>query len=223
MNTTTSNHDTSTSPNFGILDIGAAAFNNIVGLPLNVYVLWLIMAGTRETLASDFFFLNVAMSQIFFALSSIWFFVFVKLNVFWSLKAYLFSRGLFYTAQPLFLCCICVEFYVGVVHPVLFLRFKPLRYRVGCCCVIWLITLVYCFCLLYFTDPLYLFAIFIQFILIYSIIIFCCCSVLRALKRPGPGEKITEKKKSNRMKRRAFTIILFIMISLGINYFFTWL
>ena len=210
---------------FGGLTIGSATINNIVGLPLNAYVMWLILTGARETLTSDFLSLNLALSEIFFALSTAWLFAFDQLNLGLCFEAFMFSRGLLLTARPLFQCCICVECYFGVVHPVLFLQFKQLRHKVASCCVVWLIALVSCiYCLYTYSNSLYLYGFFVQNILILFIMLFCCLSVLSALKRPGPGEKITKKKKkekkSNAVKRRAFKIILLIMISMTINFFF---
>ncbi|KAM6941716.1 uncharacterized protein PEZ65_003716 [Lycodopsis pacificus] len=202
------------------LSLGSSTVNNLLGLPLNVYVMRLILAGARETLASDFFSLNLAISEIVFALFCICYHVYVLLDLAFSLKFFMFSLGLLFTARPLFLCCICAEYYVGVVHPVLYLGFKPLRYRVACCCVVWVNTLVSCiYSICTFKNTLYLYGFFIQNLIFFSVILFCCCSVLKALKRPGPGEKETEKKKSNIMKRRAFKIILLIMISLATNFF----
>ncbi len=40
------------------------------------------------------------------------------------------------TGRPLFQCLMCVERYLAVVHPVIFLKYKPLRYRVICCTVL---------------------------------------------------------------------------------------
>lgn len=210
-----------TLPFLGGLTIGSASINNIVGLPLNGYVMWLILTGARETLTSDFLSLNLALSEIFFALSTAWFFVFDQLKLVVCFEAFMFSRGLLLTARPLFQCCICVECYIGVVHPVLFLRFKQLKHKVASCCVVWLIALVSCiYCLYTYTNNLYLYGFFVQNVLTLFIMLFCCLSVLSALKRPGPGEKKTHKKKSNSVKRRAFKIILLIMISMAINFFF---
>jgi hypothetical protein len=46
--------------------------------------------------------------------------------------------------------------------------------------------------------------------------LFCCLSVLRALKHPGPGEGGREG--TNNIKMRAFRIMLVIMLSMMVNY-----
>lgn len=206
--------------NFEMSIITSASINNFLGLPLNCYVVWLMLAGTRETLASDFFSLNLAVSEILFSLSTIWLYMYLQLRTWFCFEAFVFSLGLFFTARPLFQCCICVEYYAGVVHPVLFLRFKHMRYKVACCCVAWSFALVSCF---YswrtFSNPLYLYGFLIQNALFFFVILFSCLSVLRALKHPGPGEKATDKKKCNAAKRRAFKIIFLITVYMAINFF----
>lgn len=43
-----------------------------------------------------------------------------------------------FTARVQFQCSVCIERYIAVVHPLLYLRYKPLRYRMSFCCVMWL-------------------------------------------------------------------------------------
>ncbi|KAL1253304.1 hypothetical protein QQF64_017997 [Cirrhinus molitorella] len=62
--------------------------------------LWLL-EGTGGGVALEFFNLNLSVCEI----------------------------GLVFTGRPLFQCLICVERYLAVVHPVTFLKYKPLRYR----------------------------------------------------------------------------------------------
>ncbi|XP_078138761.1 uncharacterized protein LOC144538485 [Centroberyx gerrardi] len=191
----------------------AGSANLILGLPLNGYILWLILTKASGTMASEFFSLNLAVAEIFFCLSTILYFLFVQLKSIGCYKAYIFSVGLIYTGRPLFQCCICVERYVGVVYPVVFLRYKPLRYRVACCSVAWLMVLASCiYSEFTLNKSVYLYGFFVQNLLLLAVMLFCCLSVLRALKRPGPGGE--ERKRGNNMKRRAFKIILLIMISM---------
>ncbi|XP_060882721.1 proteinase-activated receptor 3-like [Labrus mixtus] len=202
MNTSSVENVTSSFP-ASTFSLSSMSINMILGLPLNGYVIWLILGAPRETMASDLFSLNLAMSELFFTLSGIWIWIVMKFNSLFFQSVFHFSLGLLYTARPLFQCCICVEYYVAVIHPVVFLRFKPLRYRVACCCVVWLIILLSCiynFCTS--LIPLYLFLYFIQTLLLFCVMLFCCLSVLWALKRPGPGERDTGKKKSNAQRKR---------------------
>ncbi|XP_019123823.2 uncharacterized protein LOC109140709 isoform X2 [Larimichthys crocea] len=43
---------------------------------------------------------------------------------------------LMFISRPIFQSCICLERYLAVVHPTVFLRFKPLRYSVHVLCVL---------------------------------------------------------------------------------------
>ncbi len=119
----------------------------------------------------------------------------------------LFLLGLVFTGHPLFQCLICVERYLAVVHPVTFLKYKPLRYRVICCTVAWLITLGSCFLCLYMSQ-IHTQFLSVQFLLAISTQLFCLVTVLRAMKQSGPGERGRERKEENYMNRRAFLIIL---------------
>ncbi|XP_062244960.1 C-C chemokine receptor type 2-like [Platichthys flesus] len=177
--------------------------------------MWLIFAGASGTLTSDFFSLNLAICEIIFILFSMTYIVYDQLHDFLWFEVFMFSRGLLFTGRPLFMCCICVECYLGVVHPVFFLRCKPLRYKLACGCVAWMINLISCIYSLYtYSNSLYLYGYFIQNMFIFFVMLSCCLSVLWALKRPGPGAKGTgKKKKICPMKRRAFKIILIITTS----------
>jgi hypothetical protein len=44
------------------------SINIILGLPTNVYILWLILTGEGGSMASEFFSLNLTLSEIIFCL-----------------------------------------------------------------------------------------------------------------------------------------------------------
>ncbi|XP_051734830.1 uracil nucleotide/cysteinyl leukotriene receptor-like [Ctenopharyngodon idella] len=192
----------------------------LFGLPLHSYVLWLIITGTGSGVASEFFNLNLSVCEIanslncFFFVLSIWFSSHLTLK--------LFLIGLSVTGRPLFQCLICVERYLAVVHPVTFLKFKPLRYRVICCTVAWIMTLGSCLCCMLILVSVNIIAhtrfVLLQFIFFLSIQLFCCFAVLRALKQSGPGERGREKGEENHMKRRAFYLILITTVNMVILY-----
>ncbi|XP_067280745.1 chemokine XC receptor 1-like [Pseudorasbora parva] len=209
----------STIYSFGLLDIlgiYAHSFGFLFGLPTHSYIIWLIITGSG--VASEFFILNLSVCEIgncvndFFLLLSFWF---SRLTTFIP-----FLLGLAITGRPLFQCLMCVERYLAVVHPVTFLKFKPLRYRVICCTATWIITLGSCcfsmFLPLNSIEQTWFFL--VQFILFLSIQLFCLVAVLRALKQSGPGERGREREEENHMKRRAFNIILITTVNMVIIY-----
>ncbi len=204
----------STTQSIGIIDyleICVYSINFMVGLPTHSYVTWLIVTGTRNGVASEFFNLNLSVCEIGICLNCLFFIVSFFISSITELP--LFSLGLVFAGRPLFQCLICVERYLAVVHPVTFLKFKPLRYRVICCTVAWIITLGSCLCCMLssISNISYVYAWFsLQFLLLFSIQLFCLVAVLRALKQSGPGER----KKENPMKRRAFHLILITSVSI---------
>ncbi len=151
-------------------------------------------------------------SRLFYSVNSLLCF-FTKLFPFRSLLALTqFLLGLAVTGSPLFQCLICVERYLAVVHPVIFLKYKPLRYRVICCTVVWIITLgSSIICMLTFLKFIFymcMWFLLLQFLLFLSIKLFCCLAVLRALKQSGPGERGRQREEENHVKTRAFHLIL---------------
>ena len=97
----------------------------VVGLPANLWVMWLITHGTKDSLAAELFHLHSAFCETLFLLGSplLLYCIFgpagsgpvvpFLVNEFWALI--LFGR-------PLFQCCICVERYLAVVHHLTFIR-----------------------------------------------------------------------------------------------------
>ncbi|KAJ8000617.1 hypothetical protein DPEC_G00182230 [Dallia pectoralis] len=205
-----------------ILFTTADTINLMLSLPTNVYVLWLIVTGGRGTVGSDFFALNLTVCDTFSCMSSLMFILHnriyspqVESGPLWETA--IFFKGFILAGRPLFQCCICLERYVAVIHPVTFLLRKPLRYRVGCCVVVWLTVLGSC--VAYFVcEYEYAMNNFTLGLIVvtFSVMLFCCLAVLRALKRPRPGEGDSDG--MNNMKRRAFRIILMITVSMMIQY-----
>ncbi len=182
----------------------------LLGFPFNFYMIWLIVRGAGNGLAAEFFSLNLAVCEIFICMESIMGIISYKVEHFWIFPCFL--EALAMIGRPLFQCLMCVERYLAVVHPVKFLKYKPLRYRVICSVIVWMsgfvsggFSIMTCFFSLY---ELYFSFFLSQFFIFLSIQLFCCLAVLRALKQSGPGERGREIKEENPMKRRAFYIIL---------------
>ncbi len=194
------------------------SINILFGLPTHSYVIWLIVTGTGSGVASEFFNLNNSFCEIAICVDFFFFILSSYISSVFPLA--LFLQGLSITGRPLFQCLICVERYLAVVHPVIFLKYKPLRYRVICCTVAWIITLGSCLIclilLLLSTMAVHAWFFSMQFLLHLPIQLFSLVAVLRALKQSGPGERVRDEK--NHMKRRAFNIIVITTVTMAITY-----
>ncbi|XP_039545558.1 uracil nucleotide/cysteinyl leukotriene receptor-like [Pimephales promelas] len=217
--TTTEGTTNSTTQSFELMD-GLEICGHVIcllfGVPIHSYILWSIVTGTGSGVASEFFIFNLSVCELGICLNNL----FLVLSMcYTSLSGFeMFLAGLFFTGRPLFHCLMCVERYLAVVHPVTFLKYKPLRYRVICCTVVWFIVLGCCFLCLLVSDEMELLLFLVQFLLFFFIQLFCCVAVLRALKQSGPGERARERKEENHMKRRAFYLILITIVSMAIIY-----
>ena len=191
--------------------------NLILSFPTNVYVLWLIVTRAGGTMTSEFFALNLTMSEIIvslFDVLSLMSFYLPKVSL-WS--AVQFFSGFLICARPLFQCCVCVERYLAVVHPVVYLKYKPLRYRVGITVLVWLVVIWFCLDIFFMGLLAPYFRLTMSaYIVILLVISFCYLSVLWTLKRPRPGEG--EREGTNNMTMKEFKIILIILIAIVINY-----
>ncbi|XP_030643646.1 uracil nucleotide/cysteinyl leukotriene receptor-like [Chanos chanos] len=191
--------------------------NFILGLPTNAYALWLSITEARRGAVSDIFVLNQSLCEVLCCLGVVLCSIYMK--SFWSCSTgpVVAFLGIFCTARPIFLACICVERYLAVVHPVTFLRFKPLRYRVLCSAVTWLTILGDSFVTFFNLNsvPL-LYVILGQSLAFFFVKCFCCLETMRALKQPGPREG--DRTEMNKAKVKAFRVILIVLLCSIVNY-----
>ncbi|XP_043072440.1 G-protein coupled receptor 35-like [Puntigrus tetrazona] len=218
VNFTSPETSNSTIQSVGLVDflkLCVFGFNLLSGLPMHSYVIWLIVTGTGSGVTSEFFCLNLSVCEIGNSLICVFYILSICFPNITVLP--LILSGLIFTGRPLFQCLICVERYLAVVHPVTFLKYKPLRYRVICCAAAWSITLASCFLCLYMRH-IQIHFLCVHFLLAISMQLFCLVAVLRALKQSGPGERGREREEENHMKRRAFLIILINTVTMTIIY-----
>ncbi|KAI4876721.1 hypothetical protein NFI96_000425 [Prochilodus magdalenae] len=179
----------------------------LLGLPLNVYIIVLLFPRRGVMEASDVFSWNQAVSEIVFVLFGP---VHTLCSISFSLCIYElfgFLFGISSSSRCLFQSCVCLEWYLAVVHPVTFLRYKPLRYRVGCSIAVWMCSLamgvIYSSMLL--SLP------FVVFAVIYLVALmvdgFCCVSILRKLREPGPGDMERDAGEMDAAKKKAFQVV----------------
>ncbi|CAK6967936.1 uncharacterized protein LOC119482178 [Scomber scombrus] len=96
--------------------------------------------------------------------------------------------------KPLLLCLICVERYLAVVRPLVYLRYKGPQYRWGCLAVSWLIYIMMTAISVARYASGTVCAVFLP---VLAVDTFCSLSVLKTLRKPPPGDRkmVQEKKK----------------------------
>ena len=202
--------------------------NFLVGAPANVWVLWLMLFSTSfRTDKMEAFEFSLAVNDLLYTFTSP--VVLVGFLYFEQFPEYLLAaaQSLMYQGRSFFQTCICLERYLAVVHPVVFLKLRPLRYRVAILAPMWLINILVCFvfsymCLRSSTTLTYVFSLYQFFV--FSINSFFCFSILWALFRPGPGDGKQrgggegEKEGMNLIKKRAFTTVLIIEVAVVFAY-----
>ena len=97
----------------------------VVGLPANLWVMWLITHGTKDSLAAELFHLNRAICETLFLLGSPLqlYCVFDPAGSGPAVQILVIELfALIWFGRPLFQCSICLERYLAVVHPLTFIR-----------------------------------------------------------------------------------------------------
>ncbi|XP_027132363.1 C-X-C chemokine receptor type 3 isoform X1 [Larimichthys crocea] len=126
---------------------------------------------------------------------------------------------LMFISRPIFQSCICLERYLAVVHPTVFLRFKPLRYRLACCMVEWLLMLLYCIIPTFTLSVIHVLYLLVSMSLFFLVLmLYCSVHVLCVLKQPGPGDGSRGHESRNGLKRKAFTIIVITLVFTSISH-----
>ncbi|XP_064859323.1 uncharacterized protein LOC135561547 [Oncorhynchus nerka] len=196
-----------------------------LAFPIHGYTLWLITGSA--SIATEIFIFNMAVLEIGYSLLIPLADAVYLLTTYQShFRVIAYTASLLLFSRPVFQCCICVERYLAVVHPVVFLKYKPLRYRVGWAAGAWGVTLMFTGTGVSLYTPQFPIHCFLTYTLLFLFVdLFCSLSILRVLKRPklgqgemerrGGGEK--EKEGMNTMKKRAFMIVSVVMTTMLIN------
>ncbi len=121
------------------LDLCMCSISMLFGLPTHSYIIWLIVTGIGNGVTSDLFNLSLSFCEIGICLNFLFSLIYYCTGLSHIISLGWFSLGLLITGRPLFQCLICAERYLAVVHPVIFLKYKPFRYRVICCTAAWII------------------------------------------------------------------------------------
>lgn len=191
--------------------------NLVIGFPAHCYILWLITKEMIRGQSLEVFIFNSSLTEVIFNIS----YPFLIKQYFFKCsgcKSITLGFALMLlVSRPLFQTFICVERYVGVLHPVTFLKFKPMKYRIVIAIIGWI--LIICSCILPNTGVIYFSDLVMPQYFVFLITeVFCCVMVLKALRRPGPGDEVKKRDKANQDKVKAFRIIQIVLLSSVLSY-----
>lgn len=119
--------------------------------------------------------------------------------------------------RSLFLSFICVDRYIGVLHPLLFLKLKPMKYRIAISAVGWIIIITSC--VICTTGVIKHYNLLLpQLLFFFFVKLYSCLMVLKALLRPGPGDGGKKRNGGNLDKIKAFQNILVLLVISSLTY-----
>lgn len=187
--------------------------NVVFSLPSNGYIVWLIATGSKGKLLREFFQLNLSIFEVLYCFICMTFFA--KFSRWaWHLPNGLY-RTLFWSGRPLLQCCICMEHFVAVVHPVLYLRYRSLRVKAAAAAVAWAVILLSIFFTIFFPDSKE-WVLAVGCITFMSVMLFCYVCVFAALRKSRPGEGRGER--DRRVRTRAIYFVTTILVSFSLGY-----
>ena len=184
-----------------------------LGLPLNICVIiLLIRAGGLD--GSLIFSLSQTVTEMLFALPAPLFILcHVNMKNLCFEKPVAFFVFLCLSSRIFFQCCVCFERYLAVVHPILYLKYKLVNCRVAKSVFVWIYSFISgIVAMQYFSDlPFTVFGILL--IIILSMHLFFCFSILRILRRPRPGEKERTDGTTSVVRKKALELVFLNLVA----------
>lgn len=182
------------------------SFSLLARLPVNIFIIQLILSKGWMASEADGF------KEAIFAIMICLYDVIRIVSTFFPNK-YLLSTRLFFEVVVIIghsslITVTCVAQYLAVLKPLFFLRLKPLKYKLATVCTTCLWTLMFC-CGRLLLDVAFHLAAVGQIVVCSVTQLYCCVVILRALKRPRPGETGGPNDRTSAVKLRAAKIILF--------------
>ncbi|XP_031716010.1 proteinase-activated receptor 3 [Anarrhichthys ocellatus] len=194
--------------------LGLQFINMFLGIPANLMVLWLIHKSKGDSSTSDIFICHLAILDVLFCLTpplELANIVFLTTSSTWYVLRFFYGIK---DSSPLFLCCICLDRYMAVVHPMIFTELKDRHHRSVLAIVVWLITLAYAAakCVGNIVNFEKVFTVMI--LASFTFMVYCNIAILYVLRQSGPGRDVMHP-----VKKRAFKMVLIILAIIVFNYF----
>ncbi|XP_026888431.2 somatostatin receptor type 2-like [Electrophorus electricus] len=216
------NQTTSAVPDEELFSCGGYFFllfievlSTVIGFPSNVHVSYLLLCGGLEHSTSNIFKLNLALLDTVYCLSlpldplSTY-----LINNYYIFQYVIIILGLNEIGAPLLLTCMCLDQYVAVVHPIVFIKLRNGSHRLVAVTLVWAVTITYSVLMVMSTIQHKDFIFLVPFVAAFLIILFCNVSVLWTLRQSGPASN-----EWHPAKKQAFRTVLAIFIIVTISFF----
>jgi len=200
----------------GVVLYGFATFLNAVFiLPLNCWILWLARK-TVVVLSSDFVILNQSVAEVIGNTSFIFLLSGAIINVKVIVLISVYLCCTLFVGRPFFQTFFCVERYLAVVHPLVYLKYMQApRIKMSFVGLVWLLILINGWFIMdsYPRIPTFSMGIYLVMLVVCSS---CSVMILWVLKRPKPGDG--GKEGAYQLKRKAFIAVTLILMTLVFGY-----
>jgi len=200
----------------GVVLYGFATFLNAVFiLPLNCWILWLARK-TVVVLSSDFVILNQSVAEVIGNTSFIFLLSGAIINVKVIVLISVYLCCTLFVGRPFFQTFFCVERYLAVVHPLVYLKYMQApRIKMSFVGLVWLLILIHGWFIMdsYPRIPTFSIGIYLVMLVVCSS---CSVMILWVLKRPKPGDR--GKEGAYQLKRKAFIAVTLILMTLVFGY-----
>ncbi|XP_062860408.1 G-protein coupled receptor 183-like [Trichomycterus rosablanca] len=192
----------------------------LFALPANANMLFLFLKNRKTLSPSEVLGLNIALLGVLFCLGlPLDMYISVKGRVGILVRIANTCAILIYTGCPLLLTSMCLERYVAVSHPVLFMKLGRWEYRAACSAIIWILTgLMATFTFIFTIANM---AVFLSIIMnvLFLIMVGCLLGILRVLRKKGPGDAKSGEQNDSPQKKRALKNIVIVLVPSTIVYF----
>nr|XP_019955398.1 PREDICTED: P2Y purinoceptor 1-like [Paralichthys olivaceus] len=219
-----------------IIWYGMDVFILITGVVANAALLWLFLMERKSLSASKVLGLNLAVMDLIF-LSTVPLGLIqmdpldIKNQSVVIRPSFIASNPLEKAAKvcsifnlmgcPLLLTCMCVERYLAVMRPVLYLQVRKWEYRVDVSAAVWAITLVFVVATILVPDEtIILLPVSIILSCLFILMLACLGSVIRSLQQQSPAITTIGKKgcTESTLKRQAVLNVLIVVVPAVISY-----
>lgn len=189
----------------------------ILGLPANTVLLWLLVKNRKTLSPSEVLGLNFALLGVLFCLC-LQLDIHITINQIRSGLRLSISHAfaiLSYFGCPLLLTSMCLERYVAVAHPVLFMKLGKWEYRAACSTIIWFLTCIMAVATFVYTIASTALVLSLIVNVLFLVMVACLLGIIWMLCKKGPGEG---DERNSVVKRRALKNVLMILLPSTIIY-----